>query len=272
MNNKTAIHNITAEPRYRDYVRRFKVKPGGPSKPMEKDEWEAKVLGKGKDRGPAKGTKPADADEPIRVPGGKDIGGIMTQWGSGGDIMNQVGTHLYGDHPMSKAKLQEALKEVQHLLGTAEAQKMGPSDVKDLTKVQKALSKAVGGGKAPSKAPRKTYKKTYAKPVTTVMDKYSLTDDDASEVLKFKKDKPRGDKVTDAELLRRFLAKAKPETKERMKGVSPAEFVKMLGAIMDEDEGMGKMAMQERALRSKIIRMAAANPEIREHLLPLLKD
>ena len=157
--------SLIAAPRYRDYVRRFKAKPGGPSKPLTKDEWEAKVLGVKK--APPKEKTPS-----------KEKGKIP---------------------PKEK-------------------------------------------GKTPPKTPPKSYKKTYAKPVTAVMDKHNLTDDDADEVKAFKKDKPaKGKFVPPAELLKRFLSKAKPETRERMKGVSPGDFMKMLGAIMD-DEGAGKMA------------------------------
>jgi len=79
-------------------------------------------------------------------------------------------------------------------------------------------------------------KKKYAPAVKTVMEKHKLTDDDADEVKSFKKNKPTsGAKVSPAQLLQKFLAKAKPETKKRMKNVTPTEFMKMLGAIMDEE-------------------------------------
>lgn len=94
--------------------------------------------------------------------------------------------------------------------------------------------------KGDKKTPAKSYKKKYHAQVTKVMDKHNLTDTDADEVKAFKKDKPKSKtKVPPAELLRRFLAKAKPETKERMKGVSPAEFISMLGAILQDEEGAG---------------------------------
>lgn len=86
------------------------------------------------------------------------------------------------------------------------------------------------------KKDNKTYKKKYSPQVELTMDLHKLTDADADEVKAFKKGKPQsGVKVPPAELLRRFLSKAKPETKERMKGVTPAEFIKMLAAIMEEE-------------------------------------
>lgn len=100
-------------------------------------------------------------------------------------------------------------------------------------------------GKSES-APKKTYTKKYNKTVSEVMDKHSLTDDDADELKAHKKklfNPGAKDKMSDAERMRKFLSMAKPETKERMKGMSPAEFMKILGAIMDEEgEGGGKQA------------------------------
>jgi hypothetical protein len=53
----------------------------------------------------------------------------------------------------------------------------------------------------------------------------------------FVKAKPtKGKKLSDAELMKKFLSKALPATKERMKGVSPAEFKEIMAAIMDEEE------------------------------------
>lgn len=83
----------------------------------------------------------------------------------------------------------------------------------------------------------KTYAGKYHENVKSVMDEHKLKDDDADEVKKFKKDKPKsGVKLSDAELMRKFLQNAKPETKERMKGLPPADFVKMLGAILEDEE------------------------------------
>ena len=78
--------------------------------------------------------------------------------------------------------------------------------------------------------------------VKQVVTKHSLTDEDVEQVEDFKKSKPmRGKPISDAEKMKRFLQHAKPETKERMKGVSVADFMKMLGAILDEEE-VGKTA------------------------------
>ena len=130
------------------------------------------------------------------------------------------------------------------------------------------------GGKAAGPHPKgnkpaKTWKKKYSPKVESVMDNHALTDDDANQVREFKSDKPSsGIPVSPTQLMQRFLAKAKPETRERMKGMTPAEFMQMLGAIMEDEEGAGKTA----SLRTRLIRLAAANPELRADLLPLLKE
>jgi predicted DNA-binding WGR domain protein len=125
------------------------------------------------------------------------------------------------------------------------------------------------GGEKIEKA-EKPYKKNYPKAVAEVMDKHNMTDDDADAIKSFKESKPRKpkEKLTDSQLMQRFLSKAKPETKERMKGMSPADFMKILGAIMDDEgaEGGGKQA----ALRMAVIKLAKANPELRKHLVPIL--
>jgi hypothetical protein len=125
-----------------------------------------------------------------------------------------------------------------------------------------------GGAHPKGNKPIKTWSKKYSPKVEEVMDNHAMTDDDADQVREFKSDKPgHGVKQTPQQLMQKFLANAKPETKERMKGMSPAEFMQILGAIMD-DEGAGKTA----SLRSRLIRLAAAKPELRADLLPLLKE
>jgi hypothetical protein len=116
----------------------------------------------------------------------------------------------------------------------------------------------------------------YPKAVVKVMDKHSLTDDDAAAVKDFRKKKPAksGVKKTEAQLMQEFLKNAKPETKERMKGMSPAEFMQILGAIMEDEDGeggTGKKAFDE-GLRGDLIRLAHAVPEMRKHLVPMLRE
>lgn len=95
--------------------------------------------------------------------------------------------------------------------------------------------------KSKTEKPKWTRPKLLKDTGSAVAEKYDLKDADAEALAKFKKSKPKKGKVklTDAELMKKFLANAKPETKERMKGMSPAEFVKILGAIMDEEGAEG---------------------------------
>lgn len=199
-------------------------------------------------------------------------GEILSQWSMGGDIFGQVGSHLYGGHAVEPEKLAEAHSRVKTMLAHPDEHRLDKQDVKELKQVEKILGKHLPNSESESKPKlenltTKTYKKSYPKAVSEVMDKHKLTDDDADQVRKFKKQKPRkGDAVSDAELMRRFMAKAKPETKERMKDMTPAEFKAMLAAISEDEEG-GKTASE---FRAAVIRLAHANPDLRPHLLPVL--
>lgn len=87
-----------------------------------------------------------------------------------------------------------------------------------------------------SSDPPKSSKKWH-KDVKKVMDKNSLVDDDAEELKAFKKAKPdKGKKLTNRELMQRFIQKAKPETKERMKDMSVIDFMVMYKSIMADEE------------------------------------
>lgn len=69
------------------------------------------------------------------------------------------------------------------------------------------------------------------------MLKHNLLDDDSEQLKKFKGNKPNhGTPISDQVLMQRFLAKAKPETKERMKNMSVADFKKMYAAINADEE------------------------------------
>jgi len=169
---------------------------------------------------------------------------------------------------ISKKQLDNVVNE---MLGGSNPDWLKKEDLKEMLKRPKKYIPMDKDTSEPAKKDEKKppYTKKYNSKVKSVMDKHELTDDDADQVKGFKKSKPDdGKHVSPAELLRRFLAKAKPETKERMKGVSPADFVKMLGAIMDEDEGGGKQAF----FREQIARIASEHPETRSHLIPLLKE
>ncbi len=233
-----------------------------------RSKWKAKA---DKKKGPASGAKNAPP---------KELGDLLSGWHEkSSDPIYEVASNAAAGKPVDAKVVAEAVTQIKKLLPAAKGK-----DKDDLNKAlsmmgeQQAEAPAAAAPKAEkpakTKKPARSYKKNYGKAMESVMDKHNLTDGDAEKVMEFKKERPRkGQKQSPAELMRRFLEKAKPETKERMKGVTPQEFVKMLGAILsDEDggEGMGKAASSEGALRSQLIRLAHARPEFRDRILPLL--
>lgn len=299
---------VAGGPSYQIYVKK-KEKAG--EAPLSQEAWEAKVLGK-KVEPPPEGKAEASPDAPPKkekkAPAKKEepssgkskVKSFYPTDPEPGEADKDLADRLDTDqYYIEKYVGRDEFDYVQDIFDHASPKAQNKA-IKNLASYQKTLSgedadnvgklvKALKGRRPKAAAPGKPYSKHYAKPVTDVMDAYSLTDGDAGEVLKFKKDRPKGHRVSDAVLLQRFLAKAKPETKERMKGVSPAEFVKMLGAIMDDEEGTAKVGgnrsipshqvkasqensiMSDKALRSNLIKLAAEHPEFRKDLRPLLK-
>ena len=227
----------------------------------------------------------------------KGLGELLDGWhDSASDPIYQVSSFARAGKPIKPEVAEKAIKKIKTLMmsETGEDKKNLGAALKEL----ETLVKADGGDGAkeppkaeadaapkaekPAKKPgkvkvvdtrnKKTYKKNYGKAIEKVLDAHKLTDADMDDVLEFKKDRPRkGKAVPPAELMRRFLEKAKPETKERMKGMNPNDFVKLLGALFDEEEGgMGKTASADDALRSGLIRLAYQRPELRPKLLPLI--
>ena len=75
----------------------------------------------------------------------------------------------------------------------------------------------------------------YHAEVLEVANKYGLEPEDADALYDWRADKPgRGARISDQEKMSRFLAKAKPETRERMKGMGLADFMVMYKAILKE--------------------------------------
>jgi len=75
----------------------------------------------------------------------------------------------------------------------------------------------------------------YHDDVKNMANKYDLESEDADALYDFRIDKPaRGRALSDQEKMSKFLAKAKPETRERMQGMSLADFMVMYKAILKE--------------------------------------
>lgn len=98
--------------------------------------------------------------------------------------------------------------------------------------VVQALNKALESKLAETKG------RKYSKAVLDVANQHDLEGEDADELYEFKHGRPRhGRPLQPQELMQRFLQKASPETRERMKGMPVADFMAMYNAIMaDEDE------------------------------------
>jgi hypothetical protein len=98
-----------------------------------------------------------------------------------------------------------------------------------VAKLHKALQKKLADVKG----------RLYSKSVLDVANKYDLEGEDADELYAFKHDRPHwGRKLPPEQLKQKFLLKASPETRERMKGMDIGDFMAMYNAIMaDEEEG-----------------------------------
>ena len=249
-------------------------------KSKSKTKFKAKGKGDKSSEGGGKSLSPADS---------KKLGEALSQWHeSGSDPIYAVSSNAAAGKPIPPEAAKKALSKIDTLL----MGDMSPADKKQLSSAKAMLEKVTGtksegGGKAKSEKPKKTYKKNYRPKMESVMDKHDLTDDDAAAVIEFSTDRPRkGKEQTPAELMRRFLAKAKPETKERMKGMNPNEFMVMLRAILDDEEGgAGKTASvnvqaaynaridaDRTRLQAEVVRLAHGNPNLRTRLASVLRD
>ena len=239
-NMRLASHSLVAEPRYRDYRRRYK---GDPSKMMNKEQWEAKVLGKPKDEGKEKGKAP-DKKAPSNA---KELSTFLQEAhekleaegfapGSNGKVTT-LGLDISKIEQKAKKgeiSYPEAMKQIKPLMDQAIA--LAKGDKKAPAK-GKAPAKKAPAKKAPAK---KAPAKKWAPKVQDVMKRNSLLDEDAEELRKHKKslfDPGAASRMTDQQRMAMFLKKASPETKERMKGMSVKDFTVMLAAIMDEEGG-----------------------------------
>ena len=109
-----------AAPDYKTYVEK---KRNEGKKPLDRKEWERRVL----QTGPANQKKDDEAPKaevaPVKVP--KDLGGIMQQYQNGGDIFGQVGSHATGGKAIGSDKVEEAMSKAQEYLEEAKAGKNG---------------------------------------------------------------------------------------------------------------------------------------------------
>lgn len=100
-----------------------------------------------------------------------------------------------------------------------------------------------------------------------VFKKFKVTDSDKALVKEISTGTSEsGQPLSEAEKMQRFKAKATPEMRERMKGMTKDEFRAMLAAMGEDEDTQGKTAH----LREIVVRVAYSNPTLRALFLPLL--
>lgn len=98
-------------------------------------------------------------------------------------------------------------------------------DREGLKKLQKLIKRKLGDVNG----------RRYHDDVLEMSNKYDLDSEDADALYDWRVDKPaRGRALSDQEKFNRFMAKAKPETKERMQGMDLADFMIMYKTILKE--------------------------------------
>lgn len=98
-------------------------------------------------------------------------------------------------------------------------------DREGLKKLQRLLKRKLGDVNG----------RQYHSDVLEMANKYDLESEDADALYDWRVDKPaRGRALSDQEKMSRFMAKAKPETRERMQGMSLADFMVMYKSILKE--------------------------------------
>lgn len=258
-----------AGPSYKDYVEK-KRKKG--EKPLDEEAWESRVKGKGEGKSEKKdeGKKDEGGGKTVSLSRaeGEKLSEALSGWArSAGDPIYTVSSHAKAGKPIPADDAKKALGTVTFVLEHAGAYQLSNSEKKQVATAKKMLEKAVKSEKPKSEKPKPKFKGNYRPKMESVMTKHDLTDDDAKQVMEFSVDRPKkGKPQSPEELKRRFMQNAKPETKERMKNMSPADFMIMLRAVLDQEEGGGKTA----SLRSGLIRLAYENPNMRADILPLL--
>lgn len=132
----------------------------------------------------------------------------------------------YGTLKKLDSNVQKAVEDPEGAYAQALAESgYTPGDLSEMNSTIKSLLKAQQGRK-------------YNKTVLDVANKYDLESEDADELYEFHSDKPgRGKSLTPEQIKQKFLAKASPDTRDRMQGMGIDDFMAMYNAIMaDEDE------------------------------------
>jgi hypothetical protein len=243
------LREAAEKPTYRDYVEKKKKKN---EKPMDEDAWKAKVLGEGKKEAP-KAELPPKAKAKVEALKNKRVKASKVKIRVLMDSIEDEEASMKSIKDQLVAEKTKTLKAKGVILMGGVQARQGQNGLLQTSWTQSAYGYGTGGKDVMDTLPKedkrnKSYaeakknKKEWEAQLVSAKKKLTeLQDEDYSGVEKelaaFGASKPRrGEKLSDAELLKKFLSKAAPETKERMKGVTPAEFKEIMAAIMDEEE------------------------------------
>jgi len=203
--------------------------PKKPKKPEKKEPGAPKPTGKYKDRKELRGKgkkKPTD-----KVEAKTALGGKLIPPGLKGPQRDAAEKQLEG-------LTYEGLSKIRGHLAAALASPDSPY-AKGLAKAGYDTSeKALKGLQALIDERLEDVKgRRYHSDVLGVANKHDMEGEDADALHEFKASKPkRGKKLTDQELMQRFLSKASPETRERMQDMPVADFMVAYKAIMADEE------------------------------------
>lgn len=183
----------------------------------------------------------SEDDEELEVESDVEADDLISSWGKTAfDTVRTAGTYQEyverkkkkGEKPLSQDKW-ESRVEGQLAKGRAH-----PRDQKkEAPTAEGKVTRPAPGKKWPKYEGERTWEKNYRAPAQHVMGAYGLKDDDAEELTKYSRDKPHDtfQKVSPQKLMLEFLRNAKPETRERMKGMSPKDFMIMLRSMTADE-------------------------------------
>jgi hypothetical protein len=183
----------------------------------------------------------AEEDGELEVDTDVEADDLISSWGKTAfDMVHTAGTYQEyverkkkkGEKPLDQNKW-EARVEGQLAKGRAH-----PRDQKkEAPEAEGKVKRPAPGKEWPKYKGERSWEKNYRAPAQHVMGAYGLKDEDAEELTKYSRDKPHDtfQKVSPQKLMAEFLRNAKPETKERMKGMSPKDFMIMLRSMTADE-------------------------------------
>jgi hypothetical protein len=203
------------------------------------DSGAKKPAGKHKDRKELRGAGKKKLSDPVKID--DELKSLLTPEGMDPKNRERAGKQL-----------EEASYELLSMLYERTAKALAKPD----GKVMKSLVKSGYSPETLEKTQAQLKKhlsetkgRKYTKDVLEIANAHDLEGEDADDLREFKSDKPaRGKKLTPQELMQKFLKHAKPETRDRMKGMPVSDFLAMYKAILaesgEDDSERGKLARE----------------------------